>query len=97
MMATRASSWPRGVRQLPNCEEALKSVQPGERLYVMADLQNESNPGAVLLRTVSKHVVGYFPGHLANELREAHADLATIKVTVSRVNPSPARTVHRLL
>jgi hypothetical protein len=87
----------RGVRHLPDCEEALKSVAPGDRLYVMADVQNDSNPGALLLRTASKHVVGYFPDHLANELHEARADLSTVRVTVSRVNPPPAPTVHRLL
>ena len=63
----------------------------------MADVQNESNGAALLLRTASKHVVGYFPDHLANELHDAHADLATVRATVSRVNPPPAPMLHRLL
>jgi hypothetical protein len=61
----------RGVRHLPECEKALEAVTPDERLFVMADVQNESNGAALLLRTASKHVVGYFPDHLANELHAA--------------------------
>jgi hypothetical protein len=87
----------RGVRHLPECEKALESVTPGNQLFVMADVQNESNGAALLLRTASKHVVGYFPDHLANELHDAHADLATVRATVSRVNPPPAPMLHRLL
>lgn len=87
----------RGFRHLPECEKALESLAPGDQLFVMADVQNESNRAALLLRTASKHVVGYFPDHLANELHDACADLWTVRVTVSRVNPLPAPTIHRLL
>lgn len=87
----------RGVRHVPQSEAALASQAPGEKLFVMADVQNEANPAALLLRTAAKHAVGYVPDHLANELRDASADLTTVLVTVSRVNPPPAPMLHRLL
>jgi hypothetical protein len=87
----------RGVRHLPESEIALASQKPGDRLYVMADVQNEANSAALLLRTASKHAVGYVPDHLANELHSANADLTTVEVAVSRVNPPPAPQLHRLL
>jgi hypothetical protein len=87
----------RGVRHLPESESALLSQKAGDRLYVMADVQNEANPAALLLRTASKHCVGYVPDHLANELNDAGADLTAVKVTVARVNLPPAPMLHRLL
>lgn len=87
----------RGVRHLPESEAALASQKPGDRLFVMADVQNETNPAALLLRTGPKHAVGYVPDHLANELHDAGADLTTVRITVSQVNAPPAPQLHRLL
>jgi hypothetical protein len=87
----------RGVRHVPGSEEALAKLSARSSLFVMADLQNEVNPFALVLRDSSKHLLGYVPDYLANELAAAGASPAVLNVGVERVNLAPAPVHHRLL
>ena len=67
--------------------EAL-SLSEGEKLYLMADLQNNYNLNAMALRTASREIIGYLPNYMANEayrLLET-CDRDSIEFTISQVN-----------
>jgi hypothetical protein len=87
----------RGVRHVPNSEEALGRVLLQERLFVMADVQNPANPGALALRDEQKHLLGFVPDYLASELNATGAHPSCLSVTALKLNPPPAAVHHRLL
>jgi hypothetical protein len=87
----------RGVRHVPHAEEAILSLQAGERLLVLRDEQNPHAPHARLLRTDGKELVGYLPDYLAIELNQLGLNSAELTVTVERINPEPSPVSHRVL
>lgn len=88
----------RGVRHLHRtAEERIERLIPGERLYVMQDLQNDFNSRALLIRSEDKINLGYIPDLLVDGLGSLEFTRDQPVVTVSRVNPSPAPVQHRVL
>jgi hypothetical protein len=87
----------RGVRHVPGSEEALTELRAGNSLFVMADLQNDANPAALVLRDPGKRLLGYVPDYLANEIATSGTPAASLQVGVERVNLPPAPVHHRLL
>jgi len=70
--------------------DRIASMRPGEPLRLMLDIQNESDPNAVAVRTEHpSELVGYVPRYLARDVchlvRECEVDF--IELQVARVNP----------
>lgn len=87
----------RGVRYMPGSEDRIKLLEPGERLRLMLDCQNEFDPLAVALRTDDHCLLGYMPMYFAADIKqlfEVHRELA---VTVAKINLPPAPLHHRVL
>lgn len=90
----------RGLRHLSeeNQTRALQ-LKPGERLYLVQDLQNSVDSTALLLRTGEPlTLVGYAPRYYSADFTQLikHVSSPEVAVTVERVNPhAPAQ--YRLL
>lgn len=94
----------RGLRyQAPCSIERVKTLEPGEDLLIMPDVQNPHDSDACMLRTAEKHkqdmhLLGYLPRYIAKEFGQLSKEqLACSKVEVVRVNPSPAPMHFRVL
>lgn len=88
----------RGIRHLSAAAESrIAGLVPGERLYVVKDVQNEFNPHALLLRSEDKVNLGYVPDMLLDDLNRLECTADNPVVTVDRVNPPPSPVQHRLL
>ena len=89
-----------GIRWVePAAVKRTESLQPGDSLKLMLDIQNESDPNAVAVRTENPStMIGYVPRYLAREVWTLvqNCDLDFIELTVERVNPE-APTQNRLL
>ncbi len=90
----------RGLRHRhPTIQAFMEDIEPGSRLFMAPDPQNERDPDAVLLRTEPDiFVPGYLPRYLstlASELLQIGANAAV--VTVEKVNPRPAPVQLRVL
>jgi hypothetical protein len=100
----RVHFFARGLRHQAEASVArVTKLEPGERLRLMPDVQNEYDGHAVALRTDETyprdmHLVGYVPRYLASELARHDRDLVRQSVIeVKRVNPAPAPIHFRLL
>jgi hypothetical protein len=87
----------RGVRYIPGAEERIARLSSGERLFWMLDAQNESNPGAVALRSADKCLLGYIPDYLVTDAATFIAREVPMNVYTERVNRPPAPLHHRVL
>ncbi|HEY4697898.1 MAG TPA: HIRAN domain-containing protein [Gallionella sp.] len=80
----------RGLRHLhAENQERAQQLKPGERLYLMQDLQNPHDPMALLMRTVEPiTLVGYAPRYYSAEFTQLIKSTAPdqVKVTVEQVN-----------
>ena len=80
----------RGIRHLhAENQERAQQLKPGERLYLMQDLQNPHDRMALLMRTVEPiTLVGYAPRYYSEEFTQLikSTDLDQVKVTVEQVN-----------
>ena len=85
----------RGARKVAGAEDRIAQLKPGERLFLMLDVQNETTPEAVALRTSDKHLLGYVPDFLVAEA--ARLIEVPMNVLVEQVNLPPAPLHHRLL
>ena len=81
----------------PATEERIDRLQPGEKLFMMWDAQNQVDPMAITLRTEDNHLVGYLPAYLAGDAWKLTTGCGTLNVQVEQVNPPPAEVHHRLL
>jgi hypothetical protein len=70
--------------------EAINALQPGTRLFVLLDVQNEHDEFAIALRTdLPPMLVGYCPRYLARDFRQIIApadDPGSVQVRIQRVN-----------
>jgi hypothetical protein len=88
----------RGIRHVAFGEDAVAGLSPGQELLCLADWQNPNDPHAVVLRTATPHqMVGFMPHYLGEEVARLKKAGASIRVTVERVNPSPAPRHQRLM
>lgn len=90
----------RGVRHLPpSCQSRISELKPGSRLFLMKDVQNESDSEALILRTDDPvEIVGYLPRYYARPLSRLleGSNSFDVVVTVQKVNlDAPVR--YRLL
>lgn len=89
-----------GLRHLiPVNQAQVNDLQPGERLFLMRDLQNEHDAMALLLRTNDPiSIVGYCPRYYSAEFSRllGSVDQVDVHVAVEQVNPD-APTQLRLL
>ncbi|MGO8698847.1 MAG: HIRAN domain-containing protein [Limisphaerales bacterium] len=90
-----------GLRWLPTAaQDRINHLEPGEKLCMMADFFNESDPQAVALRTQKgeRYLIGYVPQYLARDawkiLEGCGPDF--INVNVERINKEAPRQ-QRLL
>jgi hypothetical protein len=90
----------RGVRYALNehgTEAAAASLQPGDKLQLGDDFENEANPRALLLQTCAGESVGWVPDLLvdyARQLREAGGTVQLLQN--NREAPPHARLLVRL-
>lgn len=94
----------RGLRhQAQGSIERVASLELGERLLLMADLQNPYDSKAFALRTAERtrqdmHILGYLPRYLAHELAQMQwEDIEQARIEVERVNQPPAPVHFRVL
>jgi hypothetical protein len=94
----------RGLRHQSSCAvERSKTLESGETLRPIPDIQNNYDTNACLLRTAEQkeqdmHLMGYLPRYLAREFNRLSEEQARrAKVEVVRVNPPPAPIHFRIL
>lgn len=89
-----------GLRYLPPSSiDRVNSLNAGDALFIMADVQNPYDRRAIALRTDDRINVGYLPRYLLEDAWQLleKCDLDFVKVTVQKVNPAPAPIQQRLL
>ncbi len=88
-----------GVRYLPSCSiERINRFQPGEKLWLAHEFQNQYDSQALTLNTEDHHIVGYCPRYLLSNifgLLQRNPNL--VDVRVDRVNQPPTPQQFRLL
>ncbi len=94
----------RGLRYLPDhCISRVNTLEPGEKLYIMSDIQNPFDAGALALRTSDPvSIVGYCPRYLVRDfgeiLQKCSPDLITVNVEkVNKEAPLNLRLLCRLV
>ncbi len=92
-----------GLRYMPEAARMrAERLAPGEPLFLMRDLQNPSEPGAIMLRTAEtlarddQHLLGHCPRYLVSDLNTL-LHPTDVVVKVRRVNPPPAPSQVRIL
>lgn len=91
-----------GVRHLSeHAESIIKGLSLGSRIYLAADIQNEYDMHALLLRTgVPVSLIGYVPRYYSQEFSSLlQADPKSVVVTIEKVNisaPPPFRVLCKL-
>jgi hypothetical protein len=88
----------------PASIERANTLQQGDRLFLVHDVQNPHDPNALLLRTNDDHrkgdiyVVGFCPRYLADDFLEVvRRSQEQAAVRVLRMNPPPAPEWFRIL
>jgi len=88
-----------GIRYLPQeAQDWVARLEPGRRLYLMLDNQNEQDSLAIAMRTEPVMVVGYVPRYFAEDFRAIMTSKVAdaVHVQVDKVN-SDAPIQMRLL
>jgi hypothetical protein len=79
-----------GIRWMPPAAiDRISRLAPDEPLKIMLDLQNEQDPNAVAVRTVSERMqIGFVPRYLAHDVWQLvnECDVEFIKLCVARIN-----------
>lgn len=88
----------RGVRHLPDhAGSAISALKSGDKLFLMLDVQNEFDQGAISVRTKSPaSLIGYCPRYYCPYIHAVYKDGGDLSLTVKRVNLD-APTSMRLL
>jgi hypothetical protein len=88
----RVEFFSHGIRHLPpEARERIARLEPGQRLYLMQDVQNPRDHMALMLRTGDPiNVLGYCPRFYSGEFSRLLelSDPDQVVVTVAAVNPS---------
>lgn len=88
----RVEFFSHGIRHLPQeARERIARLEPGERLFLMQDLQNEWDPMALMLRTADPiNVLGYCPRFYSGEFSRLfeRSEREQVIVKVAGVNVS---------
>ena len=87
-----------GLRHLANSSlDRISALQPGARLYVMHDCQNDYDGRALALRSKDRVIVGYLPGFLLGEALQLWRQCFSIECYVVKANPQSIPLQQRLL
>lgn len=86
----------RGVRFVPGAEERIARLAPGERLWLAADVQNDVDRDAILLRTQDVSFAGYVPQALSADVCRLLQLGAEPEARVTIVNRPPFPSQLRL-
>ena len=79
----------RGIRHRVGASDVVAGLQVGDRLRLVDDTGNETNPRAVLVNTRNDERVGWIPDYLVetvHELRDLTCEDA-VEVAAEHVNP----------
>jgi hypothetical protein len=87
----------RGVQYVEGAEERIQTLQGGDSLRCVADVQNAANPKALKLQTSDNRVIGFLPDYLASDISEIVRRGGAPQMQVLRVNPPPTPRHHRVL
>lgn len=87
----------RSIRHVGEGETVAASLQVGQRLFCMLDIQNARNPRAVALRTEDHRILGFCPDYLTEHLDAQLIEDRSAAVTVLALNPGPAPVHYRVL
>lgn len=87
----------RGVQHVPEAEQRIEGLSPGDHLQCTRDTQNAFNPQAIKLRTDAGGEIGYVPDYLAADLTNLLERHSEVSVQVQRVNLPPFPHHHRVL
>jgi hypothetical protein len=94
----------RGTRhQAEDAQNRIETLESGDELRMMLDVQNDFDPDACMLRTNEEtegdmHLLGYLPRYLASEFgRASREEARSSRFKVVRVNPPPTPIHFRLL
>jgi hypothetical protein len=78
----------RGIRHLDEAVSVARRLQPGERLTLQREPENQVNPAAVLLNVETGEPVGYVPDYLTGMVHELGViNGGPPEVIVDQVNP----------
>ena len=87
-----------GLRHMRDYAQRLaNTLKRGDPLFIMHDLQNPVDPEAMVLRTSDYCCVGFLPRYLLADLWELVKTEGSIKVSIERLNASPAPIQQRIL
>ncbi len=94
----RVSFFARGLRHVEGSEDEVSGLQPGDRLDLKPEPDNDYDDQALIVITVNDRKVGYVPRYLCRDVRlflEKCPD--DVRLEVAQVNPPPAPAQQRLL
>ena len=77
-------------------QRRIERLRDSETLTVATELNNSLNEPAIQIQTSDRHIIGYAPRYLAEDLAATSAS-TDVKVRVVRVNPVPAPWSRRVL
>ena len=78
-------------------QKRLRSLQPGEELYLSIELTNPTSGLALQVQSRDYHMIGWAPRYLVLDLTTALKTSSRYKARVVRVNPQPAPMKQRVL
>ena len=88
-----------GIRYMPEADDAIEQLSPGQQLMVMSDWQNSVDSYAILVRDDTFHLIGWIPRYLTALVRDPLAQLGpgAVRVTVEHVGERSGPVHLRLL
>jgi hypothetical protein len=87
-----------GLRHAPvSAQERVKNLIENEQLQVAIEVNNPATRYAVQLQTHDRHLVGYAPRYLVNDLRSALLEQDSIQAKVCHLNLTDAPFEQRVL
>lgn len=88
-----------GLRHFRQCAQDMvnQGLKKGAPLFIMRDLQNVVDQGALVLRTGDYCCVGFLPRYLVGEISELVCRESTLEFRLEQLNPPPAPIQQRML
>ncbi len=87
----------RGLRHCRAKEDDIARLRQDERLLCMLDVQNATNPAAVVLRTDQQVVLGYVPDYLCHDVSALLKNGHVVRASIAKVNDASVPIQHRIL
>lgn len=89
----------RGVRHLEGASDAVAGLRPGDRLSLLDEPKNSTNPQAILINTRNNKTVGWIPDYLLDTVHDLRDLIGEddIMITAEHVNPPEVEPYMRLI